>query len=91
MRPRCFASHGKLNLRNRACTLLLLYVTTVIASPAQTFKSLVSFDNSNGFGPQALVQGTDGSFYGTTYWGGSCHASTQKVAARSSRSPPGGI
>jgi uncharacterized repeat protein (TIGR03803 family) len=52
-----------------AC-IFLVFFAMVIASPAQTFQSLVSFDNLNGYGPQALVQGTDGSFYGTAFWGG---------------------
>jgi hypothetical protein len=42
-----------------------------IASPAQTLKTLFSFDGANGAQPQAsLVQGTDGNFYGTTTYGG---------------------
>ena len=33
--------------------------------------TLVDFQGTNGCGPSAaLVQGNDGSFYGTTYWGG---------------------
>ncbi len=45
--------------------------------PAQTFTTLVSFDGANGDGPVSpLVQGTDGSLYGTTSQGGanSCPA-----------------
>jgi uncharacterized repeat protein (TIGR03803 family) len=43
-----------------------------IGSPTQTFKSLVSFDGTNGGQPyyETLAQGTDGNFYGTTIFGG---------------------
>jgi len=42
-----------------------------IASPAQTFTTLVDFNGANGAYPAAsLVQGTDKNFYGTTYDGG---------------------
>ena len=56
---------------SKTACIILVFFATVIASPAQTFKHLASFDSSNGFGPQSLVQGTDGSFYGTAFWGGS--------------------
>jgi uncharacterized repeat protein (TIGR03803 family) len=43
----------------------------VIASPAQTFTTLVSLDGTNGSAPEgALIQGTDGNFYGTTVYDG---------------------
>jgi hypothetical protein len=46
-------------------------VATTIASPAQSFKRLASFDGKNGGLPDvALVQGLNGNFYGTTYAGG---------------------
>ena len=51
----------------RISVLLLVCAMTAIASPAQTFTSLVSFDGPNGGNPYAaLIQGTDGNFYGTT-------------------------
>jgi len=54
------------------CGILLLCAATVVASHAQTFTSLVSFNGFNGAYPYygSLVQGTDWNFYGTTYQGG---------------------
>ena len=51
--------------------VLLLCAGAVIASPAQVFKTLVSFDGSNGSFPSnvSLVQGFDGKLYGTTFGG----------------------
>jgi uncharacterized repeat protein (TIGR03803 family) len=43
----------------------------VVASPGQTFTSLVSFNGTDGEHPVgSLVQGLDGNFYGTTAEGG---------------------
>ena len=51
----------------RVFAVLLLWAATAIPSPAQTFTTLVRFAGTNGAGPSAgLVQGTDGTFYGTT-------------------------
>jgi uncharacterized repeat protein (TIGR03803 family) len=43
---------------------------TALPSSAQTFTSLTGFDFTNGEGPNWLVQGTNGNFYGTTQFGG---------------------
>lgn len=60
-----------LRLARTACFILAFCVSAAIASPAQTYTTLVSFDGTNGASPYAgLVQGINGNFYGTTYEGG---------------------
>ena len=50
----------------------LLIIAAAIASPAQTFTTLVSFDGTSGANPFAgLVQGFSGNLYGITPTGGS--------------------
>ena len=54
-----------------ALLVLLLLWTTAIGVNAQTFTSLLSFSGPDGEAPVgSLVQGADGSFYGTTLYGG---------------------
>jgi uncharacterized repeat protein (TIGR03803 family) len=53
------------------CFLFLLCVATGIAAPAQTFKTLLNFDGTNGSSPtRSLIQGVNGNLYGTTPSGG---------------------
>jgi uncharacterized repeat protein (TIGR03803 family) len=55
----------------KACGIALLWVAAGVALPAQTFTTLYSFNGADGFTPTgALVQGSDGRFYGTTDYGG---------------------
>jgi uncharacterized repeat protein (TIGR03803 family) len=56
-----------------ACIIVLLWLTMAGVAPASTtFKSLASFDRTNGYEPNhtALTQATDGNLYGTTSYGG---------------------
>jgi uncharacterized protein (TIGR03437 family) len=56
--------------------VFLLCAATVVL-PAQPFTTVASFSGSNGANPQvALIQGTDGDFYGTTDWGGAYNHGT---------------
>jgi uncharacterized repeat protein (TIGR03803 family) len=67
----------KPNVLKMACTAFMLCVATVISLPAQTFTTLVSFNSTNGaYLRSALVQGTDGRFYGTASAGGASNDGT---------------
>jgi uncharacterized repeat protein (TIGR03803 family) len=60
-----------LNWMTKACGVFLLWVTAAASLPAQTFTTLLDFSNGDGAGPgAALLQGTNGSFYGATEFGG---------------------
>src|SRR5277367_3881652 len=65
---------NRAKLRSRlqtACALLLLCGATAIASSAQTFATLFSFESTGGTTPMTgLVQGVNGRLYGTTSAGG---------------------
>jgi uncharacterized repeat protein (TIGR03803 family) len=72
-----------LGLCSIASIVAAFCVATVIASPAQNFKRLASFNGKNGgLADVALVQGLNGNFYGTSYVGGA-HQNNQYCAGDS--------
>jgi uncharacterized repeat protein (TIGR03803 family) len=65
---------SKANLSKMACALTFC-VATAITLPAQTFTTLVNFDQVVGYDPQVPpVQDVDGNFYGTTFRSGASGA-----------------
>lgn len=69
----------KLNTWKIVCVVALT-VGNAITMPAQTFTTLVSFDGTNGYGPEnSLVQGMDGNLYGNTTSGGTADGTIFKM------------
>jgi len=61
----------RFNSSMRACGIVLLWAATAAVLPAQGFKTLLSFNGTDGANPTAgLAQGTNGKFYGSTEYGG---------------------
>jgi uncharacterized repeat protein (TIGR03803 family) len=60
-----------LRLRRSFCGAVLFCALTAIASQAQNLTTLLLFDKTNGYGPNApLIQGFDGNLYGMADGGG---------------------
>lgn len=68
----------KMRSRTGALTILSLVVALAGVAPAQTFTTVLEFDYALGGFPEptALLQGSDGEFYGTTFAGGVQHIGT---------------
>jgi uncharacterized repeat protein (TIGR03803 family) len=62
---------GKLGLLKKTCIILAVLEVLASAALAQTFTNLFSFDQTDGSGPNSLIQAADGNFYGTSGGGGS--------------------
>ncbi len=61
------------DIRNQAigCMVFALCLATGIGARAQTYTTLLEFNQKDGENPEAgLVQATNGYFYGTTFYGG---------------------
>jgi uncharacterized repeat protein (TIGR03803 family) len=69
----------KIWLSKSVVIVSLFYVVTAVASPTETpFKTLVSFNGTNGAAPyyMSLIWGSDGNAYGTTSTGGAYDVGT---------------
>ena len=75
----------RLNWCKRFGTLLVCCAAVAVVLPAQTLTTLESFDGTNGAYPLSgpLVQGFNGSLYGTTLLGGSSENGTVFMIGRS--------
>jgi uncharacterized repeat protein (TIGR03803 family) len=61
----------KLTSWKNFCSVVLFCAFAAMAAHAQTFTSLLDFESTTGDGPEALVRGVDGNFYGVAWSGGS--------------------
>jgi uncharacterized protein (TIGR03437 family) len=63
------------------CKSILLFLAVPLALPAQTLTTVVTFNGANGTAPTALIQGSDGNYYGTTEAGGSGYGTLFQLTA----------
>jgi uncharacterized repeat protein (TIGR03803 family) len=64
-------------MKLRVACVPAVFLALAVSLPAQTFTTLQSFDSTNGGSPEAgLVEGLNGSLYGTTQQGGANSAGT---------------
>jgi uncharacterized repeat protein (TIGR03803 family) len=61
---------ARVGLLRKACIILVACTATTISADGQAFTTLFSFDKAGGYEPNALIQASDGNFYGTTYYDG---------------------
>jgi uncharacterized repeat protein (TIGR03803 family) len=67
----------EVGLSKMACLIVMFLITATVGASAQTFQTVITFSETNGAVPTAvLVQGTDGNFYGTTQYGGTSDLGT---------------
>jgi uncharacterized repeat protein (TIGR03803 family) len=78
----------KLSLWRGSCIVCVFCALPVGAVRAKAFRTLVSFNGTDGASPSSLVQGLDGDLYGTTFAGGANGEGTVfKSALRGNWSP----
>jgi uncharacterized repeat protein (TIGR03803 family) len=82
---------SKLGVWRTMCLFCIFCAVGAIGASAQTFKSLVSFNGTNGFYPRAgLVQGVDANYYATTEYGGNLTCNAPNGCGMVFKMTPGG-
>jgi hypothetical protein len=61
---------------------ILLFLAVPLALPAQTLTTIITFNGANGAQPTALIQASDGNYYGTTEDGGSGYGTIFQLTVR---------
>lgn len=81
----------KMNKWKLSCALFALCAVPSTLMSAQTFSTLVVFDQTNGGSPAgSLIQGPDGNFYGTTVYGGNNNCGSPSGCGTVFKITPGG-
>jgi uncharacterized repeat protein (TIGR03803 family) len=65
----------KTGVAQMACMVFVFCAVAAIAAPAQTVSTVYTFSGPDGELPQGLIQGTDGNYYGVTFYGGAANSS----------------